>query len=103
MKKYTAFMMSTLLLLSGTTAFAWETQRKLHKSENYEMNRLYHDERDGRISGRQANYLERDIRAVHAEENYLKHHGGLSHRREEQLGRELRRDNQAINRAERRW
>jgi len=103
MKKLMISVLSGCLLIGvSSQAFAWETQRKLDKSERYEMRRLENDERDGRISPRRAEAIERDIESVHAEENYLKHHGRLSQRNERELQRELRYDNQAINRAERR-
>jgi hypothetical protein len=101
MKKLMVSVLSGILLVGvSTQAFAWETERKLDKKERYEMRRIFNDERDGRMSPRQANYLEHNVQDVRAEENYLKHHGELSHGRERQLDRDLRYDNRAIDRAE---
>jgi hypothetical protein len=104
LKKLMVSVLSGVLLVGvASQALAWETQRKLDKSERYEMRRLENDERDGRISPRRAEAIEQDIEGIRSEENYLKHHGRLSQRNERELQRELRYDNQAINRAERGW
>lgn len=97
MKKILSFFTAAVIVL-GVSAAAMAGSRGIDRREHREQQRINQGIRSGELTRREAGRLEAGLARIRIDERYAKRDGNLSDRERERLERELNRESRAIHR-----